>query len=71
MRVWVLLDPKGRPVRNVLDYDRRRLWALAYPHIASVDPDFGRRYWKKWDASQRAARRKGWRVARAMVVVED
>lgn len=66
--VYALQAPSGALVPETVTHDRREAWVNAYDYLCRIDADFGRRYWKKWDASQRAARKRGWRVVRAALV---
>ncbi len=66
--VYVLQAPSGMLVPETATHARREAWVNAYDYLCKIDTAFGRRYWKKWDASQRAARKRGWRVVRAELV---
>lgn len=66
--VYALQAPSGLLVPETVTHDRRDAWVNAYDYLCKIDSDFGDRYWKKWDASQRAARKRGWRVVRAELV---
>lgn len=66
--VYALQAPSGLLVPETVTHERRQAWVNAYDYLCRIDAEFGRRYWKKWDASQRAARKRGWRVVRAQLV---
>jgi len=66
--VYVLQAPSGLLVPETATHERSNAWVNAYDYLCRIDAEFGRRYWKKWDASQRAARKRGWRVVRAELV---
>lgn len=68
--LWVLRAPDGRLVADTATTDRDDTWMRAYAHIGTqhADQDWHGRYWKRWDESQRSARRAGWRLVRARLV---
>lgn len=66
--VYALQAPSGALVPETVTHDRRQAWCKAFDFLCSIDPQYAHKYWKRWDASQRAARRRGWRVVRAALV---
>jgi hypothetical protein len=66
--LYVLKAPSGALVPETATAHRLYAWVKAYDFLSRIDDEFGKRYWKRWDASRRAARRRGWRVVRANLV---
>lgn len=66
--VYALQAPSGELVPETVTHDKRQAWCKAFDFLCSIDPQYAQKYWKRWEASQRAARRRGWRVVRAALV---
>lgn len=62
MTLYCLQDPKGKLIEGCVAATRSDAWGNAFGYICQTVPGFEERYWKKWDASRRAARRLGWIV---------
>ena len=63
--LYVLKSPGGHLIEETVSTSNSEAWGKAFDFISATDKDFERRYWHKWDASRRAARKRGWVIVRA------
>lgn len=67
---YILTDPKGKPLMNTVSATRDGCWERGF--WAVVDA-FGLKwcntYWKRWDASISAAKRAGYVIRKARLVL--
>lgn len=66
--LWVLRAPNGKLIVHTASTTRGEAWVAGFQYVASMNPYFGNKYWKRWDASLLAARKLGWRIVRARLV---
>lgn len=59
---YVLKSPDGSLIDQTVAQSASDAWHLGYSYLFDLDEEFGRRYWHRWDAFKRAARRLGWSV---------
>jgi hypothetical protein len=65
---YVLKAPGGWLILETADLDSSTAWTIAFNFLSYADPEFGKKYYKRWSASRRAARRRGWVIVRAKLV---
>jgi hypothetical protein len=59
-KLYCLQAPSGYLVRETVDTTKRDAWWKSFNFLSANYPKVVEGYYKKWDASIRAARRKGW-----------
>ena len=66
---WALTDPKGKLVEGTFGPTKSAIWENGYWAVAAREGDEWReKYWKRWDASIRSARRLGYKFVRVNIV---
>jgi len=69
---YCLKTPHGRIVSCTFGYDKQDCWARAFEFIATVEgAEWRRRYWKRWDASKRAAKKRGWKIVPVEIIERE
>lgn len=67
---YALIAPSGVPIAATFGLTSADAWAEGFEWMCIGDIDFKNKYWKRWDASRRAAKRRGYKIARVFLVVE-
>jgi hypothetical protein len=63
--LWCLESPKGELYWITLGRTKQEVWGNGFETVALEEGDQWRnRYWKKWDASIRNAKKLGWNLVR-------
>ena len=65
---YVLVDRRKGCViwEHTFAESKRAVWEKAYAYVA-YELGWGFRYWKRWDASLRAARRAGFKIEKCTI----
>lgn len=66
--IYALKSPDGSLIDQTVAQSASDAWHLSYSYLFDLDEEFGRRYWHKWEAFKRAARRLGWEVVPVKIV---
>ncbi|MCZ2113567.1 MAG: hypothetical protein LC131_07005 [Anaerolineae bacterium] len=66
--LYALKSPDGNLIDQTVAQTSGDAWHLGYSYLFDLDKEFGRRYWHKWNAFKRAARRLGWKVVPVKIV---
>jgi hypothetical protein len=70
MKIYVLKGPKGL-IHGTAGETQAECWERSFWAVAEVVHGFRYKYWKRWDASRRAALKLGYRVVACKVVPLD
>jgi hypothetical protein len=63
--IYCLKDPHGRLIESTTSFNRDECWLVAFEFIAGVEGDKWRNhYFPRWDASQRWARKAGYKIVK-------
>lgn len=63
--LYVLRSPGGHLVPETVSTSNSESWGKAFCFISKTDKEFERRYWHKYKAGRRAARKRGWVIVTA------
>lgn len=66
--IYALKSPGGFIVSETVATSNAEAWEKAYRFLAEIDSAWGARYWKRWEASRRSARKRGWMIVKCELV---
>jgi len=67
--LWTLKDPQGRLIVELTGSNITLVWGYGFDFVSRIEGDEWRnKYWKKWDASIRDAKKRGWRFVKVKIV---
>lgn len=65
---WALKSPEGIIFPNTLGRSKTDVWAEAFMEVASREKGFSDKYWHRWDASLRAAKKLGYSIVKVELI---
>lgn len=66
--LYCLSNPEGKFVEATIATSRDDCWIKSFESIMAENPEFGSKYWKKWNESQRAAKKLGYNICKVSVI---
>jgi hypothetical protein len=67
--MYALKLKSGALASDTLAFSKTECWGKAYDHVAYYEgEEWGRKYWKRWEASLRSARKLGYRIVSVKLV---
>lgn len=60
--LYALKAPRGQLVPESVATSRREVVYFQFDFLARQDSNFRTRYWKRLEAGNRAAKRRGWKI---------
>jgi hypothetical protein len=66
--MWALVFD-SRIIPETVRPTKREAWEVGYLVVDYFDPEFGKKYWKKWEPSIRAAAKLGYTLQRVAVAL--
>jgi hypothetical protein len=63
---WCLKRPNGKLVPETFSDDKEEAWSNAYNYLC--DKSWMKKYWKDWDGSVEAAKKRGWIIVPVWLV---
>jgi hypothetical protein len=63
MKLYVLVDPHGRPIHYTVNTTKSEVWYQGFETVAEIEgPEWRSKNWKLLNPSLRSAKKLGWSI---------